>query len=47
MKKVIRLTENDLHKIVNNSIARILNEGFFNNLKDKEKFGIQGFIQGA
>lgn len=40
MKKVIRLTESDLHKIINESVNNILNEGnFWNN--------IQGAVQGA
>ena len=28
MKKVIRLTESDIHRIVKNSVKRILREGF-------------------
>lgn len=28
MKKVIRLTENDIHRIVKNSVKRVLKEGF-------------------
>ena len=30
MKKIIRLTESDLHKIVKNSVKRIINEAVYN-----------------
>lgn len=40
MKKIIRLTENDLHKIIRNSVKRILKEDaydhFFGSLEDKK-----------
>lgn len=39
MKKVIRLTENDLHRIVNNSVKKVLKE--YKN-KDTERFNTTG-----
>ena len=37
MKQIIRLTESDLHRIIENSVKRIIREGFFNKKKqDKE-----------
>jgi len=29
MKKIVRLTENDLHRIVKNSVKRIMKESYF------------------
>ena len=51
MKKVIRLTESDIHKIVKNSVKRILKESFeddFNTTRDnylnrKSPNGMFGF----
>ena len=38
MKQIIRLTESDLHKVINESVKRILvNEGFFDKLFGKKK----------
>lgn len=40
MKKTIRLSENDLHKIINESVSSLLNE--YND--DKEYYNILGLI---
>ena len=38
MKQIIRLTESDLHRVINESVKRILvNEGFFDKLFGKKK----------
>ena len=38
MKQIIRLTESDLHKVINESVKKILvNEGFFDKLFGKKK----------
>lgn len=39
MKKAIRLTESDLHRVVNESVKRVLKEEFYN--KFGEPIGIQ------
>lgn len=43
-KKVIRLTESDLNRIVKESVERVLNEGVIDNIKGAYRFGrdIQG-----
>ena len=47
MKKVIRLTESDLHKLVKESVTRILNENIDEgNLWNNIKGGIQGAYNG-
>ena len=47
MKKVIRLTESDLHKLVKESVTRILNENVDEgNLWNNIKGGIQGAYNG-
>ena len=35
MKKRIRLTESDLHRIVNRSVKRVLKEGYYDDEKRK------------
>jgi len=47
MKKNIRLTENDIRKIVKNSLQRILNEDVDESIGDRFKGMYQGFKQGA
>jgi len=42
MKKVIRLTESDLHRIVKNSVKRILKEE--NDFSDKEEYDFYDFV---
>ena len=38
-KKLIRLTESDLHKIINESVKNVLNEvGYEGNLQDTEEY---------
>ena len=34
MKEIIRITENDLHRLIENSVNRALNEGVFNYTSD-------------
>jgi hypothetical protein len=47
MKKVIKLTESDLHKLVKESVTRILNENINEgNLWNNIKGGIQGAYNG-
>ena len=42
-KQLIRLTESDLHRIIEESVNRVLNEGFMDSLKG----AAQGWKQGA
>ena len=45
MKKVVRLTEEDVKKIINKTTKKVLNEDFFG-IGNRLKGGLEGFKQG-
>lgn len=40
MKKLVRLTESDLHRIVKESVNRVLNESYLDNINDDHKYEV-------
>ena len=47
MKKIIRLTENDLHRIISNTVARILNEDGATTCGSVMQSGVNGDADGT
>ena len=50
MKKIVRLTESDLHRIVKESVKRIMEEYYpvnSNNFAKDYRFGAEGYVKGS